>query len=191
MTGWKGRSDPLEHRGDALTDADAHRHQRIVAPGALQLTSRGQRNAWARRAEWMTDRDRPAVLIDPAVIERQFQPAQAGQYLGGKGLIDLDYVDVRKAEAGTGERLLRGGNRTDAHDPRRHAGDGASAHPDERFGPRGLTGPAAGNDHRHRTVIDARSVASGRHPALLQWPQFGKGRQIGLRARMFVLGDLH
>src|SRR6516165_3184071 len=45
MTRWKGRLDALEHRGDALTDADAHRHQRVVAAGALQLARRRQRDA--------------------------------------------------------------------------------------------------------------------------------------------------
>src|SRR6516162_5522619 len=92
-------SDAFEDRGDALTDADAHRHQRIVTAGALQLARRSQRDTRPRGAERMTDRDRPAILIDPAVVERQFEPAQTGQDLGGKSLVDLDHVDVRKAEA--------------------------------------------------------------------------------------------
>src|SRR5438132_2474591 len=74
-TGWKGRSHPLEDGGDALADADAHRHQRIAPAGALQLTRGGQRDARARGAERVTDGDGPAVHIDPAVVERQFEPA--------------------------------------------------------------------------------------------------------------------
>src|SRR5882762_4712185 len=65
-TGWKGRSHPFEHCGDALADADAHRHQRIAPAGALQLTRGGQRDARARGAERVTDGDGPAVHIDPA-----------------------------------------------------------------------------------------------------------------------------
>src|SRR5271169_5919705 len=34
-------SDPFEHRGDALTNPDAHRNQRIAAAGALQLAGGG------------------------------------------------------------------------------------------------------------------------------------------------------
>ena len=72
MTGCKDSSDPLEHRSDALADADAHRHQRIAAAGALQLPRGGQREPRARGAQRVADRDRPAVHIHPAVVEGQF-----------------------------------------------------------------------------------------------------------------------
>src|SRR5215472_16720550 len=122
MTGCKCRLNPLEHGGDPLTDADAHCHERVVSAGALQLARRGQRDAWPRSAERMADRDRSAVLVDPAVVERQLEPTQASEHLRGKGFVDLDYIDVRETEAGAGERLLRGGDRADPHDPRRDAG---------------------------------------------------------------------
>src|ERR1700719_4922811 len=38
-------SDPLEHCGDALADADAHRHERVATAGALQLAGGGQGDA--------------------------------------------------------------------------------------------------------------------------------------------------
>src|SRR6516162_182707 len=183
-------SDPLEHRGDALADADAHRHQRVAAAGALQLPGGGQCDARSGGAEWMADRDRAAVHVDPAVVERQFEPAQAGQHLCRKGLVDLDDVDVGEAEAGAGQRLLRGGDRTDPHDPWRHARDAAADYPGERLSTRPVAGLAAGDDHRHGAVVDAGSVAGGRHPTLLQRPEARERRQIGLRPRMLVLGDL-
>src|SRR6516162_5507289 len=99
-------SDPFEHCGDALADADAHRDKRVAAAGALQLAGGGQRDARARGPERMTDGDRSAIHIDPAVVEGKFQPAQAGQDLRRKRLVDLDHVDVGEAETGAGERLL-------------------------------------------------------------------------------------
>src|SRR5438105_7751601 len=68
---------PFEHRGDALADADAHRHQRVAAAGALQLAGRGQCDARAGGAERVADCDRAAIHIDPAVVEGQFEAAQA------------------------------------------------------------------------------------------------------------------
>src|SRR6202011_3718537 len=91
-------SDPFEHCGDALADADAHRHERISPAGAVQLAGGGQRDAGARGAERMADRDRPAIHVDPAVLERQVEFAQARQHLGGESLVDLDHVDVGEAE---------------------------------------------------------------------------------------------
>src|SRR5437899_6254142 len=94
MTARKGSSGPLEHRGDALADADAHRDERVAAADTLQLTGGGQCDARARGAERVADRDRTAVHVDPAVVERQLEPAQASQHLRGEGLVDLDHVNV-------------------------------------------------------------------------------------------------
>src|SRR5438552_11601108 len=53
----RGRiSDPFEHRGDALTDADAHRDERIAAAGTVQLAGGGQRDPRARVAPGEADR---------------------------------------------------------------------------------------------------------------------------------------
>src|SRR5438270_7088469 len=98
----------FEHCGDALPDADAHRHERITAAGAVQLAGGRQCDAGARGAQWVADRDRAAIHVDAAVVERQFEAAQARQHLGGEGLVYLDYVDVGEAEAGAGERFFRG-----------------------------------------------------------------------------------
>src|SRR6266550_1769595 len=44
----------------------------------------------------------------------------------------------------------------------------------------------AGDDHRHRAVIDARGVAGGGDAVLEQGPQLGQCRHVGLRPRVFV-----
>src|SRR5947208_2665281 len=106
----------LEDRGDALTDADAHRDKRVAAADAVQLTRGGECDAGARGAQRVADCDRPAVHVDTAVVERQFEAAQAGQHLRGEGLVDLDHVDVGEAEPGAGERLFRSFDRADPHD---------------------------------------------------------------------------
>src|SRR5258707_12658438 len=77
---WSVRSGlyPLDHRGDALADADAHRDEGVAAAAALQLPRRGQGDAWPRGAERMANRDGAAIRVDPAVVERDFEPTQAG-----------------------------------------------------------------------------------------------------------------
>src|SRR5215469_9080064 len=93
-------SDAFEHRRDPLPDPDAHRDQRIMAAGAVKLPGGGQGDARSGGAQRMADRDGPAVLVDPAVVKRQFEPFQTGQYLSGKRLVDLDHIDVGEAEPG-------------------------------------------------------------------------------------------
>ncbi len=137
----------------------------------------------------------PIAIAPPFWLTRlssngQFEPAQTGENLGGKGLVDLDHVDVGEGQAGARQRLFRRLDRADPHDPRRHPGDAAGDDAGERLGPGGVAGLAAGDDHRHRAVIDARGVAGGGDAALLQRPQPGERGQIGLRARMLVLADL-
>jgi len=63
------------------------------------------------------------------------------------------------------------------------------AHPDKRSSAEHLAGLAAGDDHRHRAVIDPRGVAGGRHSAFLQRPQAGECSEVGLGARMLVFRD--
>src|SRR5439155_9637292 len=114
----------------------------------------------------------------------------AGQYLGSKGLVDLDHVDVGEVETGAGERLLRSFHRADAHDPRRHARDPTTDNSRERLGAGSVAGAAAGHDHRNRTIVDAGGIAGGCDAAHLEGPQLGECGQIALWTRMLVLGDL-
>src|SRR5947209_15316839 len=97
---------PLQHRRDALANTDAHRDESIAPAGTLQLARRGQRDARSRGAQGMADRDRATVRVDPAVVKRQFEPAQAGEDLRRKSLVDLDDVDVLEGEAGALQRLF-------------------------------------------------------------------------------------
>jgi len=119
----------------------------------------------------MADRDGAAVHVDPAVVERQFEPAQAGQHLRGKSFVNLDHVDIGEAESGAGERLFRSFDGTDPHDPRRHSRNPAADDANERPGAGRVARLAAGDNHRHRAVVDARGVTRGRHTAFLQRPQ--------------------
>ena len=55
----------LQRERDSLADADAHGGERELAAGALQLLGRGQREAGARHAERVAERDRAAVGVHP------------------------------------------------------------------------------------------------------------------------------
>src|SRR5262249_57771932 len=91
-------SAPVEPGGDALADADAHRDERVATAGVLQLPRCGQRDARAGSAQRVADGNRAAIHVDPAVVEGQFEPAQTGEHLGGKGLVDLNHVDFGQFE---------------------------------------------------------------------------------------------
>src|SRR5215469_2930257 len=57
--------DALENSGDALSDADAHGDERIAPLTPMQLPNGGKREPRSRSAKRMSDRDGPAVGIDP------------------------------------------------------------------------------------------------------------------------------
>ena len=71
-------------------------------------------------------------------------------------------------EPGAVERLFRRRHRADPHDPRlRPRRPPLDDDAGERLRPGGVARLAAGDDHRHRAVIDARRIAGGGHAALL------------------------
>src|SRR6185295_11194530 len=61
----------LEDRGDALTAADAHRHQRIALVGALELVERLHGEDGAGRADRVAEGHRAAVGIHLRRIEAE------------------------------------------------------------------------------------------------------------------------
>ncbi len=95
------------HHGDALADADAHRDEGVAPAGALQAAApRVGADARPRRAQWMTDRDRPAIGVDPAVVERGSSPReQASTWVAKASLISMKSMSF-SVQAGAGERLF-------------------------------------------------------------------------------------
>jgi len=70
----------------------------------------------------VSDADRPAVRVDDRRVD--IGPlGQAGQSLGGEGLVQLDNDEVAPADARPLECLLGGADRGDAVQRRLHRGD--------------------------------------------------------------------
>src|ERR1700675_1114745 len=110
--------DPLERERDALPDANAHGGQRTLAAALLQTMHRGERNARARHAERMTERDGAAMWIDVSGIIGNAELAQAGETLRGERLVDLDEVEIPDLEAQICHELACGWHGTHPHDSR-------------------------------------------------------------------------
>ena len=71
--------------------------ERVAAAAALQLLGRGQREARARHAERMAERDRAAVGVHVRRVVGKAELAQHRQALGGEGLVQFDHVDARRS----------------------------------------------------------------------------------------------
>src|SRR6478672_3354237 len=152
---------PFERERDSLADADAHGGEAELAAGALELLCRGQREARARHAERVTERDCAAVGVHSAVVIGDAELAKDGEALRSERLVQFDHIEIRDFEAQPLHQLLAGGSGADAHDPRRNAGDrraedagaGSQAIAFRRF--------LAGDDDRGGAVVDARGIAGG------------------------------
>ena len=188
--GLPGLSHPLQRQRHPLAHADAERHQGALAAGPGQLMGRRQRQARAGHAERMAQRNGAAVGIDEIGILRQPELAEAGDGLGGEGLVQLDDVEIADGEAEALQQLLRRRHRPDPHDPRRHAGRGHAQHPCPRRQPVALGRRSRGEQQSRRPIIDARGIAGGDGAGIanhrLQLGERGQGR-IG--AGMLVVLD--
>src|SRR5690242_2124994 len=73
----------------------------------------------------MAERDRAAIGIDARVVVGEALIARDGERLRGEGLVQLDDVHLREAEAREREQLAYRRRRTESHDARRDARDRA------------------------------------------------------------------
>ena len=162
----------------------------VAAAAALKLQRGGAGDARPRHAEWVAERDRPAVRIDVIAVVRQAEAAQAGERLRGEGFIELDDVEPCRRELQPLAEPPHRRDRPDPHHPRRdargrvaeNAGDGLEALRLDRLVRR--------HDQRRRAVVDSGRVAGchaavGAHDA----PQFGERLERRLGAGMLVPGD--
>src|SRR5215211_4942160 len=108
-----GKSHPLDDGGGAHAAADAQRHQRRRFVGALELVEHGAQNHRAGGAERMAERDRTAIDVDLGVVD--VKSLDVAQHHRGKGLVELEQVDVRLFHAGTLEQLFGDVDRPGQH----------------------------------------------------------------------------
>src|SRR6266403_69221 len=72
--------------------ADAQRRQALLGVTLLHFVEQRHQNARARCADRMTERDRPAINVDPVRIPAEIPVDRAG--LRGKRLVGLDEIEI-------------------------------------------------------------------------------------------------
>src|SRR6185312_6267047 len=100
-------------RRQALADADAEGGDAIAAVAPAQLADKSRGEASPRAAERVAEGERATVDVEAFLVDAQL--ADAGEDLGGEGLVQLDQVDLVEAEPGGGERPRHRLDRADAH----------------------------------------------------------------------------
>src|SRR4029077_5775945 len=85
---------PLDNHGHPLATTDAHRLQADRLVVGRQAVQQGAQDAGPRHAEWVAEGDRATMRIELVAEGIDPQLAGRGDDLGGKGLVDLDDVDV-------------------------------------------------------------------------------------------------
>src|SRR3984957_14840543 len=183
-------SDALDRQRRALADTDAHCGEAVAAAAPLELERDGAREARARHAERMAERDRAAIRIDMAGIIRKPEPAQAGKRLRGERLVELDNVEARWLELQPFGQFADRRDRAHAHHARRDAGGRVAENAGDRREPMRFRGLARGDDERRRAVVDAGGVACGYAAALAHDPDELRQRlERRVGARMLVARD--
>src|SRR5215469_9047796 len=90
--------DPLKRESETLADADAEGHEGAPAAAFRELMHRGQREARAGHPKRMAESDGTAIGIDLPGIVGDAELAQARDHLAGKGLVDLDRIEIPDGE---------------------------------------------------------------------------------------------
>ena len=107
----------------------------------------------------MAEGDGAAIEIDPRRIEPKL--LDAGQRLGGEGLVELDNIDLVERQAGPGQRLADRRHRAEAHQFGLAAGDREGADARQHRQPMLAGVILAGHQHRRRAVGQRRGAAGG------------------------------
>src|SRR5688572_14125015 len=109
-----GRLKTFQPDGAALAAANAERDERAFAVAAMEFLEAGENEARAGRSDRMTEGDGATVHVEdvlghfangPVALEMLLreliglQGAEAGEYLGGEGFVDLDEIGVFEREA--------------------------------------------------------------------------------------------
>jgi len=133
-----------------------------------------------------------AVRVDARIIVGNAKIAQTRQPLRGKGLVQLDHIEVRLHEAEPAHQFIAGRRRAKAYDPRCDACGRAAEDTGKRGEPVGLDGGGRRQDQSRGTVVDAGGIAGGDTAAVTERrAQLCELFQRGRRAGMLVLRDNH
>src|SRR3954452_24972017 len=106
-----GAIERLDDDRDSLADADAQGGEAVPATSRAQRVHEVDEDARSAHPEWMPDRDRASVDVDPVGIDPELP--DHGQRLRRKRLVQLDEVEIAHLQLRAVERLARRGHRPD------------------------------------------------------------------------------
>ena len=155
-------SHPLEHGGQALAAADAHRLQPVAGLAAVHLAQQRGQDPAAGRADRVAERDARAVDVGALEVAVGEAPlAGHRQHLAANASLSSIRSMSASLSAGQRQRLRRRRHRADAHRPRRHAGHAPGHQPGQRAQAQlgGLL--RGGDDADGGAVVLAAGVAGG------------------------------
>lgn len=111
-----------EQARHALSSTNAHARQQDLLLGPSQLAQARDDLPHTRGTKRVTQGDGSAAGVHLERVEAQLVLTVDGH--GGKGLVDLDHVDVVEGDVVRGQQLGDGDAGADAHDARGQARDG-------------------------------------------------------------------
>src|SRR3546814_7653891 len=106
----------------------------------------------------MAEGDRATVDVDFVRVDLQI--ADRAQHDGGKGLVDLEQIDIRRVHAGLLQRLERGWRDAGQHDRRLGADHRRRTDPRTRLDAELLADLLVADQYRGGAVDDAGRIAS-------------------------------
>ena len=131
-----------------------------------------------------------AAAVDVQLVHVDAQGALAGDALGGKSLVDLKQIHIAHVQPGLAQRFLGGGDGSDAHQLRRHAGGGGGNHPGQDGRTQPVRQPLLHEQDAGGGVVHAGGVARRHLAALLEGGlQLSQLLQGGVPLGVFVGGD--
>src|SRR6516165_1660953 len=151
-------SDALDDRRRPHPGADAQGYEGGAEPGPLQFVQHGAEDHRTGGAERMTHRDGTAVDVDLFGIE--LEQLLIKEHNCGKGLVELEQIDVRCGHAGALQYLARHLLGPGQHDARFRPDRGEGAHTGARLEPHGYAGFVRAEQDRGGAVDDPRRIAT-------------------------------
>ena len=137
----------------------------------------------------MGERDRSAVDIHFVAVQSELSLDR--YVLWGKGLIDLDQIQVSQGETRLVERLPRRRRRSDSHDPRGYTGDTPRDQATHRRKTVSRGELGVGDDQRCRTVSNSAGVSRGHQAVFLEiGTKRCQGLSRGIRPYVLIHAEL-
>src|SRR5436309_10083038 len=182
-----GGSEAFNRQGDRLPAGETERGYaaaRIVAGHGVE---QGGQDAGAAAPDGVTERDRPAVDVDPVECDAKVT-ADAEDHRGER-LVDLKQIHLFLPPAHFFQQACGGMRWGDGEPLRRHRGSGLAHDAGQGFPPAALRHLLRGHDHGRRAVAEAARITGGHGAAFLKGrSQRGEFVEIDA-ARFFVFGD--